>query len=816
MTEKLTIPRIDFDNDPAPLDRLRRQGIEWLQQLSGKHWTDFNEHDPGVTTLEQLCYCLSELLYDISHPVADYLVDDNGNLDLVGQALYPPEQILPFRPTTEDDLRRSLSEVAQTLSQVRDLKVSPMGGKPGLYRVSLQLGELGVNEHTAGGEGAVRKALVDHFAAKRNLGEDIGEIVISDARLCSLQLHWETRDIGAADEQCARLLWEAEQWLEQQKVQTAQGLPVESLKKTLLHVDGIRWVDHIQLTARESFGCDDATSQVRLMVRFPSSQTTLEKTFKARFEGNPVALSYSRVYRYYLQLSRQEQINDVDAMVSTDAINAQDRQLHQYWSVMNHFPKVYGVKPDAHGQQRYAQTQPLRWAKVKQLKGYLLLFDQWMSDCKSLLAQMRYIYSATIRLPDDPLSDAVMKQMASLDEHTIPGIGEIYPEKSSRAQSRRSYAFIHDMTRKEQVLDQMLAMYGESLDQQLLKKFPPDLPADALKLQLLVNKAGYLRAMVQMTRDRGGGVNYTRDVSEQAPNFGFLQKLCAHLGMVPGESLNSSSMQPNPGWVSDNEFLALYPPSDGPMTLWHPVNIGSPSKLRPMSGEGEAPVGYSEFSKQLLESTLLQGEHGRGPTLPQSLLQQGQHLHNYHLLEKDNGELHLVVTVKLGQGKDGFSWLFLGEYADEQSARQQSRLLSHYLKLLNYKEDHLYVVDHILLRDNSDPVDTWFHWRVSLVMPGWTTRGRDQGFRVQAERVVRQLCPAHIHPQLLWLSQDQLRQFEQCYRNWQSAKQAWPYQTSVDHSHSSARPQQIGSTAAQLRKLLQQAEQAAGGQSEQG
>ena len=40
---------------------LREMGIEEIQKLSGKIWTDFNLHDPGVTILEQLCYALTDL-----------------------------------------------------------------------------------------------------------------------------------------------------------------------------------------------------------------------------------------------------------------------------------------------------------------------------------------------------------------------------------------------------------------------------------------------------------------------------------------------------------------------------------------------------------------------------------------------------------------------------------------------------------------------------------------------------------------------------------------------------------------------------------
>ena len=42
---------------------LKRLFIDYAQELSGDTWTDFNEHDPGVTILENISYALTELSY---------------------------------------------------------------------------------------------------------------------------------------------------------------------------------------------------------------------------------------------------------------------------------------------------------------------------------------------------------------------------------------------------------------------------------------------------------------------------------------------------------------------------------------------------------------------------------------------------------------------------------------------------------------------------------------------------------------------------------------------------------------------------------
>ena len=42
---------------------LRKAGQQYIESLAYKLWTDYNEHDPGITILEVLCYAITELGY---------------------------------------------------------------------------------------------------------------------------------------------------------------------------------------------------------------------------------------------------------------------------------------------------------------------------------------------------------------------------------------------------------------------------------------------------------------------------------------------------------------------------------------------------------------------------------------------------------------------------------------------------------------------------------------------------------------------------------------------------------------------------------
>lgn len=91
---------------------LREKGIEFIQELSGKLWTDHNAHDPGITLLETLCYALTDLGYRTSFPMADLL--ERGPMDdpaFQQTGLFPSHEILPTCPVTINDFRKLLIKI---------------------------------------------------------------------------------------------------------------------------------------------------------------------------------------------------------------------------------------------------------------------------------------------------------------------------------------------------------------------------------------------------------------------------------------------------------------------------------------------------------------------------------------------------------------------------------------------------------------------------------------------------------------------------------------------------------------------------------
>jgi hypothetical protein len=100
-------PDLFHDQDYA---YLRQAGLDYIIDLGSNLWTDYNEHDPGITILEALCYAITELGYRTHLPMEDLLTEANGQISS-SQTLYTAKNILTQSPLNKDDYRKLLIDI---------------------------------------------------------------------------------------------------------------------------------------------------------------------------------------------------------------------------------------------------------------------------------------------------------------------------------------------------------------------------------------------------------------------------------------------------------------------------------------------------------------------------------------------------------------------------------------------------------------------------------------------------------------------------------------------------------------------------------
>lgn len=106
---------------------LKAQGILALQKLVGQVWSLYNDVDPGVTLLEHLCWALSEVAYCAGFPLQDLLAGRDGGLAVPDQFPNQPD-ILSHRPVSPDDYGKGLFDGLPGLRALQVLPESDAGG----------------------------------------------------------------------------------------------------------------------------------------------------------------------------------------------------------------------------------------------------------------------------------------------------------------------------------------------------------------------------------------------------------------------------------------------------------------------------------------------------------------------------------------------------------------------------------------------------------------------------------------------------------------------------------------------------------------
>lgn len=143
--------------------RLQDESVEMLQRLSGKRWTDFNVHDPGVTISDITNYALLELEYLCSLPLEEYLADSTKNTgDLPAEIIFAPAIVTP------NDYCNLI------LGSFNEINTCDISVKNSLYTI-----RLGVKENTDKND--IRNKVASLYHRNRNLCENLREIIVEYA-----------------------------------------------------------------------------------------------------------------------------------------------------------------------------------------------------------------------------------------------------------------------------------------------------------------------------------------------------------------------------------------------------------------------------------------------------------------------------------------------------------------------------------------------------------------------------------------------------------------------------------------------------------
>ena len=431
-------PLLDSFPDPLPPSMdfagLLAEGIQATQAMSSDQWTDYNEHDPGLTILEQLAYALTDLGLRGHYRVEDLLADANGRIDR--NSLFTGNDILTCAPLTPNDYRKYLYD---RVAGLKNIWLEPVGTLPGLYRGLIEKFRWGDDE-------ALMADVSRHLHANRLLGDEL--VSVSVLRQQALPLHGviQLKPGYQADQVIGDVLFNLDLKLAPCPIprpidaRLAAGEPPDEIYQgPLLRYGSIDDADLLprptQVSLQHIASIVLATPGVQRLSQLHFVPDPLQETLTLDPDsipfidlpeagadwpfqvinavGTPVSLNAAQVRHYFLKNRSDGLTREAAVKLSTTRLaygqlpSGRALEIGRYDSIQHQFPQTYGLG-------RYGVPADLNWqanddsalfspevvsagvrrqAQVKQLRAYLLLFEQVLSNAFAQLANARQLFA---------------------------------------------------------------------------------------------------------------------------------------------------------------------------------------------------------------------------------------------------------------------------------------------------------------------------------------------------------------------------------------------------------------------------------------
>ena len=791
------IPR---QQDESEFQQLRSAMIEHVQSLSGHVWTDFNLHDPGVTIIEQLCYALTDINDRSDSSVDDLLCDKNGVIDLHKQGLFTPEEAFPCRPVTLSDYQKYFQDQLDGLQYL----LITLADIPGHYNLHIKPEYQEDYRTSAEHQEEIKQKAVQLFNQVRNLGEDIyqinfipeqdgvlsGVLEISDERIAEetlaavyLRIHDQLSGqwCPEMDEQSGLSsflsqaltgpLLKKNARCEEHAANTCQEIPLSSLISSVRSLNGINSIQSLAIavggvSARQDYLPSLQQCSIKLVI--PRNQDDLQVQLFC--QGCPVKVNMQVFHEAYQRLKHHQRTARRTAQHRTaiQTVSGNNKELSIYTSIQTQFPETYGV--NLNGVPAGCSTE--RKAQALQLKGYLMHFDQILSDHCAMIDQIKQIFSTSIETSSSYPSNA-------LTSESVESLDKLYIEKPESDFLASTLYYENIPERKEKVLDYLLALNGRDKQVYGFEYLNPYFENEEARQITLRSKQLNLIHIHELSANRAAAFDYTAQTWGQY-NLSAMEKYLANIigvdarcrsFVMPLKELdlrldtNEGRLyfgKTTPEWETLSEDIGFF---------YHGAPLVEPqaiASLRRIPGIAFQQASQSDFLRQF-------SRHLRRfkADVVAAVMKAGIRIENYRMLESshaDRFELFISIDSESGQQQ----WQYLSSFPDSQQVIKAANQFRQGLIQLNLDMEGLHLIEHNLLMPVSDgghkqgegESNSFYFHQISVVLPGWTVRFADAGFRLYMESLIRAECPAHIHANIYWLDYSQMEKFEILYKSW--------------------------------------------------
>jgi uncharacterized protein len=803
------LPRVRGGGGSAALDQeaLFRAGLDHVQQLSRRIWTDYNVHDPGITTLELLCFAITDLAYRASLPVEDLLTPEtDGGAGLRAQ-FFGARRILPNRPVTLIDYRKLLIDSADIrnawilpapLTFFADRAIGKLlhedpgtpgvhaDGGHGLYRVLVELDDPELSP-------AARQAVLDDamrkLQANRNLCEDFVSveaieteryIVCGDIDLTSnadvarvkaeilhrLQSHLTPRvrnyTLSEMLERPNRdgVRYTADEIfdgpaldhgfidaLDLEAAELRTEIRLSDIISIIMDIPGVEAVRDLVVNV---LGADDspaAPADKWSVAVTPGRQPVLDRPrcrLLLRKRDIPVNARSTQVDAIYQQLVAEERAWDAKEPGDIPLPAGRYHDLARYYSVQNHFPAAYGLAEGGPtGAPNDKDALRVRLSAY-QLKGYLLFFDHLMAAYCAQLAHVRDLYSW-----DEPAAEARVRSYFSQTVTTFRDSDRLYRDVDDEDLSDLFETDAEAVSRRNRFLDHLIGRFAEQFSEYaaVAHSVLSASPREQLRL-----KREFLAVYPELGAERGLGVDHFAagaPVWDTPAVSGLEHRVARMVGLRNWTRRDLSDVA-----LDDDAFLDG---SDADGFLF---------KLR-LDAQRLAFIGTTKLAtREAASAALREAVHAAQIPARLELKQAADDRFFFNVVDATGGTLARHPSFYNTEAE--------ADAAIDAVIETVSR---------RYGEEGMYLIENLSLRPaagkdaellpicvdpncddcaDEDP----YSYRIRVVLPAFAGRFTLMEFRRFVDSVIREETPAHILPTVCWIGRDDMGRLEQVYRDW--------------------------------------------------
>ncbi len=736
MEEPLLVSDNAYNHEAYDYDALKKKGISYIQQLTGGFWTDYNAHDPGVTILEQLVYAMTDLAYRTGLPIQDLLFDINPE----NKIFFNPAEILTVDPITLLDYRKAMID---ELPEIKNIWFDVIGQEDntlkGLYKIIVDAQDiLKTTEDVKAFEAKIRHI----FAKYRTVCEDVEEVIVQKPIQITLEAMIELSETAEPESVLADIFFKLNEYYNpeinflplQKAIDSGKSIEeifsgpllkhgiivdedlkdrhtqllMSDVSRVLMQIEGVSSIKRMQLFADGRYFDGSLQLGEGDSVRFglPTVSTDSEKPYPISFyKGNfpYTSVDYAKVTRRFNELSAGNKRVYRTEEYDFDTPKGQYWNLSEYYSLQNQFPMIYGVS---------AEGVPLpadeaRKAQAKQLKGYLVLFEQILANYLAQVSRLKDIFSPKTRfrqtyfsqmLDSVPNGKDIFRQ--EFDEYLADGLtmgkNPVPAEYKTGLQELMRQQDNYE-ERRNKFLDFFLAVHGETYEAYQLSQKPFYKNSQDFAQYQLESKTKFLEALAQLNKKRATAVNYLNPNLIENYRSGLEQKLITLLNLTTKNKLQATLDLPTlTEDRNDAEWLYITNLQQAGLSSelidTHFDYIDENDLPTPPSVEaGKLLLTTSEEDK--IEANILKNTpFDNTKRYSTYFLREGASLENYLVGKVPDAEQYHIVF------KEQDTYLYLGSFDSEIFALKGVMKMQKILHERNTQDEKMFLVENILLR----------------------------------------------------------------------------------------------------------------------